>query len=187
MNNMSSMQGFGGNCIGRNARKNVNNGKNALSSSVAKANNMKNTTSKTDEITDIPLYRVLTTQTKKMEKQNSDLISPNFDDVSEEYEMSDSDHFNLDEENLENLQPHRKNIKQLINMVDQLDVSQEKKHDYLLETVNLPNSDFKFIDTIHISDDEKLKRKLAYIDEAYQDKDMKLKKRAQLLKSSKTN
>lgn len=232
-NAMPSMQGFGGNCIGRSARKNLNNGVNALSSNVVKVNNRKNTDPEPVEITDIPLYRVLPTQNNKIENRNSDLMfvtqrpkrntwdsdddlelsgmenqdsdsingktenSPNFDDMSEEYEMYRTESLELDEEDLEIMQNYKntdekylaslqnfKNIDELLNTVEKLDVSEEKKHDFLMETVNYRDIDFKFIDSIKISDEEKLKRKLAYIDEAYQDEGIRLKKRMEFLKSS---
>ncbi len=53
-----------------------------------------------------------------------------------------------------------------------------------METLIYREIDFKFIDSLQISDEEKLKRKLAFIDEAYQDEGMRLKKSMQLMKSS---
>ena len=218
-NAMSSMQGFGGNCIGRNARKNLNNGKNAIAADVGQLiKHSGNNHTEHAEITDIPLYRVLPVQNKEIEnndpysmfvterskrnicnydddfevpgmgKQDSDSISgktenskSNFDDVSEEYEMCRNESLELDEEDLEILRHHR-NINELLNMVEELDVSKEKKHDILMDRVS--GCDFYFIDSLKISEKEKLKRKLEFIDEAYQDEGMKLKKRMQLLQSS---
>ena len=233
-NAMSSMQGFGGNCIGRNARKNLNNGKNAIAADVGQLiKHSGNNHTEHAEITDIPLYRVLPVQNKEIEnndpysmfvterskrnicdydddfevsdmgKQDSHSISgktenskSNFDDMSEEYEMCRNESLELDEEDLAIMQNTKKtdeeyleilqnykNIDELLNTVEKLDVSEEKKHDFLMETVNR-DYDFKFIDSIQISDEEKLKRKLAFIDEAYQDEGMRLKKRMQLMKSS---
>lgn len=233
-NAMPSKQGFGGNCIGRNARKNLNNGKNAIAADVGQLiKHSENNHAEYAEILDIPLYRVLTIQNKKMENRSSDLMfvtertkrntcdsdddlelsgmenqysdsiigktenSLNFDDASEEYEMCRTESLELDEEDLEIMQNYKntdekylaslqnyKNIDELLNKVEKLDVSEEKKHDFLMETVIYLEIYFKFIDSLQISDEEKLKRKLEFIDEAYQDEGMRLKKRMQLMKSS---
>lgn len=228
MNNMSSLQGFGGNCIGRNARKNLNNGKNAIAADVGQL--IKHNHTEQIQMTDIPLHRVLAVQNNVIENRDSMFVtirpkrnicdsdddlelsgmedqdshsingktenSPNFDDMSEEYEMCRNGSLELDEEDLAILQNNKKtdeeylkilrrhrNINELLHMVEELDVSKEKKHDFLMETVDR-DCDFHFIDSLQISDEEKLKRKLAFIDEAYQDEGMRLKKRMQLIKSS---
>ena len=69
---MSSLQGFGGNCIGRNARKNLNNGKNAIAADVGQLiKHSGNNHAEHAEILDIPLYRVLPVQNKEIEDNDS--------------------------------------------------------------------------------------------------------------------
>ncbi len=71
-NGMSSLQGFGGNCIGRNARKNLNNGKNAIAADVGQLiKHSGNNHAEHAEILDIPLYRVLPVQNKEIEDNDS--------------------------------------------------------------------------------------------------------------------
>lgn len=65
-------------------------------------------------------------------------------------------------------------IKRQLKIIDALNTTEEKKHDILMNDAIF--GDFEHIDRMEISDEEKFKRKLAFIDEAYYDPDTREKK-----------
>lgn len=72
-------------------------------------------------------------------------------------------------------------INRKLKIVNALNTTEEKKHDILMN--DMTSCDFMHIDRIEISDEEKFKRKLAFIDEAYYDPDTREKKHSEFVEA----
>lgn len=136
------------------------------------------------ELPNIPLAYVLPRQNPPINnEQNDDFVTErcvhDVDDYDDLLETDVSDIDLLANNQVDEM--HRLindiagvDINRKLKIIDALNTTEEKKHDILMNDTIF--GDFKFIDTLQISDEEKFKRKLAFIDEAYYDPDTREKK-----------
>ncbi len=144
-----------------------------------------------NELPNIPLAYVLPRQNPPINnEQNDDLVTErcvhDVDDYDDLLETDVSDIDLLANNQVDEM--HRLineiagvDINRKLKIVNALNTTEEKKHDILMN--DMTSCDFMHIDRIEISDEEKFKRKLAFIDEAYYDPDTREKKHSEFVEA----
>lgn len=143
------------------------------------------------ELPNIPLAYVLPRQNPPINnEQNDDLVTERcVHDVDDYDDLLETDVSDIDLLGNNQVDEMHKlindiagvDINRKLKIIDALNTTEEKKHDILMNDMILGY--FKFIDTLQISDEEKFKRKLAFIDEAYYDPETRAKKHSEFVEA----
>lgn len=193
-NTMPKMQGFGGNCIGRTTQKNI---KGAMAQRVSQAVNKRtnqNHNAEQFELINVPSNQVLPQNTSKRMSSNQEFITKRSVHSSDDYnflsttEIEDVDllaNNNVDKMTGLVSEISGDDIDKKLEVVDKLDTSEEKKHDILMN--GEISTYFGFVDTIQLDKEENFKRKLVFIDEAFQDEETRKEKHAKFVKGYNSN
>lgn len=192
-NTMPKMQGFGGNCIGKTTRRNI---KGTITQEANQAfNHRKKNNAKQFKPVNMYSNQVLPTKSSPVEDFNDKFITKRSVYSYEDYDASPTTEIedinliannNVDEMTKLVNEITGDNLVKKMEVVDKLDTTEEKKHDILMN--GEINNFFRFVDTVtQLSQEENLKRKLDYIDEAYQDEETRKEKHSKFVETYMSN
>lgn len=189
-NTMPKMQGFGGNCIGKTLKKNR---KETVTQRVSQAVNNRtkqnHNVEEQFELINVPSNQVLPKQNLPIEDTEDRFVT-----IRSKYSGNDSlsaikveDISSISNNNVDKMTEivnkiAGNDLEKQMKIVDKLETTEEKKHDILMN--GMIQCHFNFIDTItQLPKEENFKRKLDYIDEAFQDKETRKEKHAKFVEA----